>query len=101
MQVPVDYPIEDAAHHAQFAVDELAYAIFLDRQGPDCPDESDSSPDFRIMLDLPLHYPEAVQETPRPFADMKQKHSLLAFEASKRKLESASMLSRFTGGLAR
>ena len=99
MQVPVDYPIEDAAHHAQFAVDELAYAIYLDRKGPDCLDESDSSPDFRIMLDLPLHYPEVVQETSRPFPDVK--HSLLAFEASKRKLEPARMLSRFTGGLSR
>ena len=99
MQVPVDYPIEDAAHDAQFAVDELAYAIYLDRKGPDCLDEADSTADFRIMLDLPLHHSEVVQETTRPFADVK--HSLLAFDASKRKLEPARMLSRLTGGLAR
>ena len=99
MRVPVDYPIEDAAHHAQFAVDELAYAVYLDRKEHDYPAESDSTPDFRIMLDLPLHDSEVVQETPRPFADVK--HSLLAFEASKRRLEPASMLSRVTGGRAR
>lgn len=32
MQAPVDYPIDDAAHTAEFSIDELMYATLLDRQ---------------------------------------------------------------------
>jgi len=52
MQAPVDYPIVDHAHHAQFSVDELTYATLLDRMD-------------RLASDNDQMFPEAPVFTPQ------------------------------------
>ena len=99
MKAPVDYPIEDAAHDTDFSVDELIYAVYLDRMSSASCTDTSSIAEHGFIPMPPDSYPVIRKKPAQPFSELT--HSLLTFEASGRRLESAGMLSRLASGLSR
>jgi len=67
MQPPVDYPIDDHAHRAHFAMDELFYATLLDRMDAMALAREESlayAPAFDF--DVPAQSPVALKNLPLP-----------------------------------
>ena len=96
MQAPVDYPIDDAARDAEFTVDELTYAVYLDRlnAAPAVAASAFAARQQQIVIDLPFQPPEKEKTTPKPLAELA--HMLLAGEASRGWTDTSGVLARFT-----
>ena len=99
MKAPVDYPIEDAAHHTDFTVDELIYAVYLDRMSSASSADTFSRAEHGFIPLPPDSYPVIRKKPSQPISELT--HSLLTFESSGRRLESTGMLSRLASGLSR
>ena len=97
MQAPVDYPLNDAAHTAEFAVDELAYAVMLDRNDlhAESPEPAITAADhhFKSMSGIKRRGDHSgFRSVPKPLAAIAQ--TLIAGESSQRTADTTSMFSR-------
>jgi len=84
MQAPVDYPIDDAAHTAEFSIDELMYATLLDRQCPSVTTETQANNPYQLIHFDAVHSaadePQEQKPLPESLASMTQ--TLLSGEAA-------------------
>ena len=84
MQAPVDYPIDDAAHTAEFSIDELMYATLLDRQCVSVATETQTNDPYPLIHFDAVHSatdePPEQKALPESLASMTQ--TLLSGEAA-------------------
>ena len=100
MKAPVDYPLNDEARTAEFSVDELMYAAFLDRQAASQPSAVPTPASPALIADLQMDEsgpvvkiePAVESASQRSFAALAQ--SLLAAQASQ--AGRPSVISRLT-----
>lgn len=93
MQVPVDYPLDDAARTAQFSIDELMYAVHLDRMSDPSTTESQHTPlQERLRFNVEPNEPTTQTPVPQPLAAIAQ--TLLAGERAHAAASAFSRLKR-------
>ena len=96
MQAPVDYPLNDAAHTAKFSVDELTYAVMLDRGDHQDMPVAPEAFLFEHIEPAPAEYvnrePQGFRSVPKPLATIAQ--TLIAGHSGQRKIAPGGMLSR-------